>query len=206
MLSRELRVEVIWQDRMYSAKVIFKDESTDAAILKIKGSGFACLPLVSSATVKTGDPVFTVGFPQVSIQGAEAKFTEGSISSLSGMGNSPRFFQISVPIQPGNSGGPLVNDKGEVIGLVLSRLDDIEALLATGTVPQGVNYALKSSFVVPLVDSIPDLAQQLAESSRAKDRSGAIDRAKEAVLLIVGFNGVGETRGPILNIHSAEDP
>lgn len=193
------RVEVLYQGRSYAARIVSKDESTDAAVLRIEGTGFPCLPFVSSSKAKIGDAVFTLGFPQIDVQGVEAKFTEGSISSLSGPADSPRFFQISVPVQPGNSGGPLVNEKGEVVGLIISRLNDIVALRATGMLPQTVNYAMKSSFVLPLVESVPNLAEKLARSSTAKDRSDAIEKAKNAVVLIVGYGDAPDPKGPPLH-------
>ena len=97
-VEKASRVEVIHAERSYPAQVILQDESTDVAVLKIEGTHFPCLPLVPSATAKTGDPVFTMGFPQIQVQGSEGKFTEGSISALSGLRDNPRFFQISVPI------------------------------------------------------------------------------------------------------------
>ncbi len=198
VVEQAARVEVIHNEQSYPARVILQDESTDVAVLKIEAGESSCLPLASSAAVKPGDPVFTVGFPQVSVQGMEAKFTEGSISALSGMGNSPRFFQISVPVQPGNSGGPLVNETGEVVGMIVSRLDDMAALTATGAVPQTVNYAIKSSFILPLVESVPGLAEKLPKSSAAKDRSTAIDTAKQAVVLIIGYGARGDSEDPSL--------
>jgi len=194
-VEKAARVEVIQNERTYAAKVILQDEATDVAILKVEGNEFPCLPLVSSAAVKAGDFVFTMGFPQVQVQGSEAKFTEGSISALSGLGNSPRFFQISVPVQPGNSGGPLLNEKGEVVGMIVSRLDDVVALVRTGAVPQTVNYALKSSFIMPLIESVPDLAEKLPKGSAAKDRSTAIENARKAVVLIVGYSDGSDPEG-----------
>jgi TPR repeat protein len=190
------RVEVLYQQRTYPANVIVRDEATDVAVLKIDGSGFPCLPLVSSAAVKTGDGVFTMGFPQVTLQGAEPKFTEGSISSLSGLGGSPRSFQISVPVQPGNSGGPLVSEKGEVIGLIVSRLDDVAALLATGSVPQTVNYAIKSSFVLPVLESISGLSERPAKPSQTRDRPTAIENTKKAIVLILAYSEASGSTGP----------
>jgi len=92
---------------------------------------------------KVGDPVFTLGYPNVIIQGTEPKYTEGTISSLTGVGNNPRWFQISLPVQPGNSGGPLVDEHGQVVGIVNARLDDFKALATSGVLPQNVNYAIK---------------------------------------------------------------
>jgi len=193
VVTEATRVEVIHAERPYPAKIILQDESTDVALLKVEGTEFPCLSLVSSAAAKTGDSVFTMGFPQIQVQGTEAKFTEGSISALSGLGDSPRYFQISVPVQPGNSGGPLVNGRGEVVGLIVSRLDDVAALMATRAVPQTVNYALKSSFILPLIESVPGLADKLPKGSAARDRSAAIENTRKAVVLIVGYSDGGDS-------------
>ena len=116
---------------------------------------FYYLEIVSSSAVAVGDKIFTIGFPNVPIQGTEPKYTDGTISSLSGIDNNIRHFQISIPVQPGNSGGPLLSAKGEIIGVIVSRLDDIGMLEATGTLPQNVNYAVKSAFILPLLENLP---------------------------------------------------
>lgn len=176
-------IQVYWQSKDYPAKRVFVDETLDVAVLKVDGiQSPQVLSLSSSSTVKTGDDVFTLGFPQVQLQGVEAKYTNGTISSLSGMGNDPKYFQISAPVQPGNSGGPLLDRQGRVVGLINSRLDDINTLLETGAIPQNVNYALKSSFILPLLESLPDI--QL-EKPTESDKAAAIEKAKNAVGLVV---------------------
>jgi len=180
-------VEVTYNQKKYTAKVIGRDESIDAAVLKIDGNDFSFLPIASSDAVKTGDAVFTMGYPQITLQGTEPKFTEGSISSLSGLTDNPQYFQISVPIQPGNSGGPLVNKNGEVIGLIVAKLNDVSSLLKTGSVPQNVNYALKSSFILSFFESVPDLSQKIkiTVDDSPKDRSATIEKTNKSVVLIV---------------------
>jgi S1-C subfamily serine protease len=178
-------VKVLAQNREYNAKTLFADSSLDIAVLHVEGArGVGSLSVVPSGPVRTGDAVFTLGFPQVQLQGAEAKFTDGSISSLSGIGGDPKFFQISVPVQPGNSGGPLLDASGNVVGIVVSRLDAIETLLATGSLPQNVNYALKSSFVLPLLESLPGVSERLQKPVKL-DRPAAIEKTKNAVGLVV---------------------
>jgi TPR repeat protein len=184
------KVEVLIYDdnnysqKSYPAKVVLKDEAIDIAILKIEDVNLPFLPIVSSSTAKTGDAAFTMGYPQIGLQGTEPKFTEGSISSLSGLTNNQKYFQISIPVQPGNSGGPLVNDKGEVIGIIIAKLNDVASFLITGSLPQNVNYALKSSFVLPFIESVPGLLEKIATSGSAKDRSAAIETAKKSVVLV----------------------
>ena len=95
--------------------------------------------------------------------------TKGEIGSLFGIQDDPRHFQISAPIQPGNSGGPLLNASGNAIGTLVSRLSDNITFKATGMLPQNVNYALKSSYVLAMIEAMPDISDKLPRS-----RSGAL--------------------------------
>ncbi|MEN6383906.1 MAG: trypsin-like peptidase domain-containing protein [Phycisphaerales bacterium] len=179
-------IQILHDKKKYTAIIAAKDEALDIAMLKIDGNDFSYLPL-SLNTVQTGDQVFTMGYPQVSLQGTEPKFTEGSISSLSGSGDNLNYFQISVPVQPGNSGGPLINQKGEVIGLVVARLNDISALLTTGAVPQNVNYALKSQYILSFLNASPELSKNIPSKGISIERAAAIEIAKKSVVLITAY-------------------
>ena len=66
---------------------------------------------------------------------------KGEIASLAGAADDPRYFQISLPVQPGNSGGALVDARGNVVGIVAAKLDAAAALVATGSLPENVNFA-----------------------------------------------------------------
>jgi S1-C subfamily serine protease len=78
------------------------------------------------------------------LQGFAPKFARGEIASLSGAVDDARYFQISVPVQPGNSGGALVDEHGNVVGIVSAKLDASAVLAASGALPENVNYAVKS--------------------------------------------------------------
>ena len=93
-------------------------------------SNFRPLIVEANDDVKLGAAVSTLGFPNPEIQGREPKFTRGEINSLAGIKDDVSYFQISAPVQPGNSGGPLLDGSGEVIGMVLSRLNDLTLLKA----------------------------------------------------------------------------
>jgi S1-C subfamily serine protease len=168
-----------------SARVVQVDTANDAALLKAEGR-FLCLAVTPSRNVKLGADVFTVGFPNIDLQGAAPKLTKGSINALSGIQDDPRAFQISVPVQPGNSGGPLLDATGNVIGVVVSQLDAVKTALITGSLPQGVNYAVKSAYVQPLLDAIPETS---ALPSPVKPRSfeDAVRAAETAVCIVLTY-------------------
>ncbi|MHB8524467.1 MAG: trypsin-like peptidase domain-containing protein [Limisphaerales bacterium] len=163
------RVVVVTGKGRWPATVIKTDPANDIAVLKVAGPSLA-LPLAASRGVKLGDAVFTIGFPNLELQGAEPKFTDGKISSLAGAEDDPRQFQISVAVQPGNSGGPLVNQYGNVVGIVTAKLSDIATLKATGSLPQNVNYAIKSAYASILLDSVPGVVGKLKEPNPPRDR------------------------------------
>ena len=141
----------------------------DIAVLKVSGSGFHSSPITQSGSVKLGDSVFTIGFPNPGLQGVQPKLTDGKVNSLTGMRDDPRCFQISIAVQPGNSGGALVSSAGNVIGIVTARLSDEVALLTSGALPQNVNYAIKSSTFYRCWKRCRNCAENL--SSRRRPRS-----------------------------------
>lgn len=157
----------------FKAEVTSQSASTDLAILQTNRQTPDYLSLSAPRSAKTGMEVFTIGYPVSWVLGNEPKFTEGAISSLSGVQGEAAYLQISVPIQPGNSGGPLVNEMGEVVGIVTSSAA-IEAFLGvTGTLPQNVNWAVKSDYAELLFDQPP---RRLKTSTREE----AITRAIKA--------------------------
>ena len=156
-------------------------------MLKVSGA-FRPLPLAASRAVKLGDAVFTIGFPNTQMQGVEPKLTKGDINSLAGIQDDPRHFQTSVAVQPGNSGGPLVDARGNVIGIVTLRLDDVKTLKLTGSLPQNVNYAVKSSFISAFLETLPDVAAKLKEPG-AKERKfeEVVKAAEQAAALVLVY-------------------
>jgi len=140
------------------ADIVSKDTKNDIAILKLKTPSSTTsreLQFGDSSKARMGERVFTIGFPASFVLGERPKYTEGVISAVTGIKDDPTVFQITVPIQPGNSGGPLFNQRGEVIGITTASLS-LRATEVLGAVPQNINYALKSSFVKNLLTSIPE--------------------------------------------------
>lgn len=137
----------------YPATVVMSDKQNDLSILKISDDGFKEMPPIPyniTTTVRdTGSEVFTLGYPIADVMGTEVKFTDGKISSKTGMQGDVTVYQISVPIQPGNSGGPLFDSEGNLIGITSSALNR-EYFKS-----ENVNYAIKSSYLKALVDVLP---------------------------------------------------
>ena len=127
---------------MISAKVVKVDAANDLALLKAEGR-FAALPVSASRPVKLGGTVATAGFPNIGLQGFAPKLAKGEIASLSGAQDDARYFQISVPVQPGNSGGTLVDERGNVVGVVSAKLSARAALAASGALPENVSGSLR---------------------------------------------------------------
>lgn len=145
----------------------------------------AGLPIRSSRDVKLGASVFTMGFPNPDIQGFNPKLTKGDISGLTGIQDDPRLFQISAPIQPGNSGGPLVDSAGNVVAVIVSKLDDATTARLTGSLPQSVNYAIKSHYVLGILDAVPGLSTRLKKPQVAEASFDLIVQSVQAATVQV---------------------
>ena len=144
------RVRVDHKGRSYFARTLLVDRDKDVALLRIEGPiAFPYLPLRESKDITLGLKCFTVGFPMTIFQGFSPKFTEGSVSSLAGIDDNPSLFQISAPVQPGNSGGALVTEDGFSIGMVASIMKNtVDGGDSHGPAPQNVNYAIKNSSIL----------------------------------------------------------
>jgi S1-C subfamily serine protease len=184
------RVTVDLADGTHFAQVVQFDEGNDIAILKIEGGGPSETPrlhLGDATTMRPGDRVWTLGYPLAPVLGERPVLTEGSISSLSGLKGDPRLFQISVPIQPGNSGGPLFNDRGDVVGITVASLNAAQMLKQTGAVPQNVNFAVKIHFAKMMLNLIPNAEHLFAQDSpdmRSASLAQQAERVMPAVALI----------------------
>jgi S1-C subfamily serine protease len=138
----------------FFAKVIVTDKQNDLAIIQINDTKFKNLPIIPyvfSSTIKdVGSEVFALGYPMANVMGDEIKFTDGKISSKTGIEGDITVYQISVPIQPGNSGGPLFDNKGNLVGITSSALNK-EYFNS-----ENVNYAIKTTYLKNLIDVMPE--------------------------------------------------
>ncbi len=137
----------------YHATIIESDIQNDLAVIKIDyDSPFSFIK--DNKSVKVGDDVVAVGYPLSGILAAQANVTKGNISSLAGLDNDTRYYQITAPVQQGNSGGPLFDVNGNLIGIITSKLDALRTASLTGDIPQNVNFAVKAYLLTNILDTI----------------------------------------------------
>lgn len=137
------------------ASLVASDAANDVALLRAAEPDRLATPIpLADQPVKVGAAVFTIGFPLAQALGTEPKLTDGTVSAASGIDGDPRKYQISVPIQPGNSGGPLLNMQGEAVGITSSSLGEAEVIRTSGAIPQNINYAIKLPYLEALLDGV----------------------------------------------------
>ena len=170
-----------------AAKVVKVDKANDVALLKAEGR-FMALPVIPSRGVRLGATAATVGFPNTGLQGFSPKLARGEIASLAGAQDDARHFQISAPIQPSNSGGALVDELGNVIGVVVAKLSQRAALATSGTLAENVNYAVKSSYLLSFLESVPEVAAKLKDA-HTKDRKfeDVVKSVEQATVLVMVY-------------------
>ena len=194
------------KSNVLKASVILQDKANDLAIIKVTGGEFPVLQLRNSTEIKKGTAVFTLGFPNTTVQGRESKVTTGVVSSLSGIRGEPNSFQISVPIQPGNSGGPLIDMTGAVIGVTTAKLNAAAMLQKGGSLPENVNYAVKSNYLLELIGTDRNVDKRTVRTTSQKVQSltSLVEKAESAIVIIVSESvSPDQGRVPEKNI---EDP
>ncbi len=181
------RVEVFLKDKKLKAKVVKIDSQNDLALLKCEGVHITPLPILESGRVRVGQTVFTVGFPNIELQGLNPKMTKGDISSTSGALDTPTCWQISVPVQTGNSGGPLLDESGNVVGVVVSRLNFAKDAKGNQIPTQNVNYAVKSAYLMPLVQELGVKPPSPRSKSPFSTFESVVEESEDSVVMVLAY-------------------
>jgi serine protease Do len=158
------------------ARIMSRDRTNDLAIVAsdIRPQSVGLI----RSTAKLGEQVVTFGFPLSGSLSTSGNFTIGNVTSLAGLGDDSRFIQMSTPVQPGNSGGALLDQSGHVVAVVTSKLNAVRTAAATGDIPQNVNFAVKAQVALGFLEThrVPIIAApqerplssvELAEAGRA---------------------------------------
>ncbi len=166
-------IEVIAPDGRRPATVVDSVQQIDLALLRVYGlrGGVAALRTQSPALLGESATVF--GFPLGGALSSTGNFTTGVVSSLRGLRDAAGEIQITAPVQPGNSGGPVLDRAGAVIGVVQGKLDALRAVKATGDIPQNVNFAVS-------LDVLEDFLAKNSVAFKAANRQAALETTQIA--------------------------
>jgi len=168
-------IEVVFPqiNESFKATIALSDKNYDLAILRLSDFDYfkvysTDIPysISESVSVNLGQSVFTLGFPLGEILGKFPKFSTGEISSLYGIQDDPRVYQISNPIQPGNSGSPLFNNKGALIGVVVASINAKYLFEKIDIIPQNINFAIKSDYLLNIISMLPEGNRIISRSSK----------------------------------------
>ncbi|MGJ0506038.1 MAG: trypsin-like peptidase domain-containing protein [Methylocystis sp.] len=129
----------------------FSDTANDLASLKTATK--TSMPASLRSGVRVGESVSVYGFPLSGILSTGGNFTTGTVAAAAGLGDDTRYLQITEPVQPGNSGGPLMDQDGNVVGVVVAKLNVLRVAHATGDIAQNMNFAIKASLLANFLDA-----------------------------------------------------
>lgn len=168
-----------------TATVVGRDTTNDLALLQARTpSGLELQPLTArSRPIRLGEEVVALGYPLRGILGAGLNATTGTVSALSGIGNDSARLQFTAAVQPGNSGGPLLDRSGAMVGIITSSLDDAAALVIGGFLPQGVNFAIRKEVATAFLE-IHGVPLEMMEEPGHMTVADIADRARKSVLPI----------------------
>lgn len=173
------------------AQIIALDPVNDLAVLKIEKWSGRYLGLTPSSEVRYASEVTAAGFPDPTVLGVNPKISTGIVNALSGVRDDPRFLQISAPVQPGNSGGPLVSSTGRVVGVVAAGLNSMDRMTQGGYLPQSVNYAIKTDLIYPILKNAAVNVPRFLTKTNGHQKQ--VSRALGAIVLVEGLTP-GATR------------
>jgi Trypsin-like peptidase domain len=134
------------------AGLVARDERNDLAVVRATGANTVAT-FRDGSPVRAGDAVVALGYPLSGLLATSPSVSIGNVSALAGLLDDSRYLQISAPVQPGNSGGPLLDASGHLIGVVTAKLNAVRVAKFTGDIPQNVNFALKAEVVRTFLDS-----------------------------------------------------
>jgi len=171
-LQGRLRVTVMAADQVNDLAVVGRATPVGSPLT------FAEIP-----RPRLGQDVIAVGYPLHGLLASSLSLTTGTISALAGPEDDTRMIQITAPVQPGSSGGPLLDQSGHVVGVVSSSLNSLRAARLLGKVPQNVNFAIKASVARTFLDSV-GVAYSMRPSVARVETTAVGERAKAGVVLL----------------------
>jgi S1-C subfamily serine protease len=171
-------------------RLVSSDETNDLALLQAPNP-FKAVASIRSKPVRSGDSVVAIGYPFHGLLTSDFTVTTGIVSSLSGVMNDARYLQISAAVQPGNSGGPLLDTTGQVAGVVAAKLDALKFARATGDIPENINFAIKTGTLRDFLDN--SAVDYQTADAKAEMKTADIAQSARTFTLLISCSAPEET-------------
>ena len=171
-----------------SVNIVARDKASDLALLETSsGEARAAAKFRGGRGIRPGDNIVVLGYPLHGLLASEANVTSGTVSALAGPGDDRRLFQITAPVQLGNSGGPVLDVAGNAVGVIMSKLDAVRVAGATGDIPQNVNFAISSGTARTFLDAY-DIPYETAPSTDTLEAAEVAARSRPSTVLVECWN------------------
>lgn len=167
--------------------VVAVDKENDLALLKMPPGVYTPAKFRTKSLLRPGDNIVVVGFPLQGLLASTPSVTTGAVSAMAGLRNDRRLIQISAPVQPGNSGGPVMDEAGNVAAVVASKLDALKVAKITGDIPQNVNFAINGVIARVFMDA-NGVKAQASSSATTMKTADIFQQASQFVVLILVYN------------------
>jgi len=167
--------------RPIPARVISSDKTNDLALLKSDTPAPVYAQFRSA--VRLGEGIAVFGFPLTGLLATSGNFTIGNITALAGLQDDTRIVQMSAPVQPGNSGGPILDQSGNVVGIVLAKLNALKLAAITNDLAQNINFGIKSSVAISFIEANA-ISIQTTGPSAAIAPADLADKAKSFAVFV----------------------
>jgi len=175
---REIRLTHLGKVRQLAA-----DAESDLVLLKTATPASSYAAFRQGRGIRTGDKVIVAGFPLQGLLASDVNVTVGNVSALAGPGNDRRLMQITAPVQAGNSGGPVLDEYGNVVGVVVGKADALKLAEITGSLPENVNFAISRGTVQAFLDAY-NVPYETALSDRKLDTGDVAAKAQPFTVLV----------------------
>jgi len=170
-------------EQTLAAAVIAKDPDRDLAVIRTERPWGQPANLRTGAPLQPGEAVWVLGYPLTGLLAPQLNITQGIVSATAGMRGDPLKVQITNPVQTGNSGGPLVDQSGNVVGVVAGKLNALRVAKLTGELPQNVNFAIKLDAVTTFLNAAR-IGYQRASSTEPVEPVAVVRDARKYTVMI----------------------
>jgi S1-C subfamily serine protease len=194
----EINVRFPSSRKLEAAVLVARDQRNDLAVIRATTANITPNSVATfreGTPVRAGEAVVALGYPLSGLLASTANVSIGNVSALAELHDDSRYLQISAPVQPGNSGGPLLDSSGHLMGIVTAKLD-YRVARYTGDIPQNVNFALKAEVARTFLDS-KGIAYQKAHSDQQLSPADVGDLARPFTVLIKCQQAPSQATAPI---------